>query len=176
VSQRYQPALWIPSAHCDAGRSGHQPRWIIVHGTAGPGTAEDIGHFFETNDPPTSTHFVIDRDGMVVQCVAEADTAWGNGFVSAGHDLWWSQATNPNLLTLSIEHVKPDPRNTDELTGVQQEASFALIKYLCEAWDVPPRRADRDGGITGHSSIDPVHRWYCPGPYPWEQLFASLNG
>jgi N-acetyl-anhydromuramyl-L-alanine amidase AmpD len=36
-------------------------------------------------------------------------------------------------------------------------------------------KADAIGGITGHSSIDPVSRSHCPGPYPWDELFTYLN-
>jgi N-acetyl-anhydromuramyl-L-alanine amidase AmpD len=177
MSSDYGPAIWIPSGHFRVGREGYLPKWIIMHGTAVGGTASDIGRFFQTNDPPTSTHYVVGRDGKVVQCVAEGDTAFGNGIVTEGHDFWWSTSisANPNLLTLSVEHVKPDPLNRDSITPAQQEASFALVKHLCERWDVPRRLADEDGGITGHFSVDPVRRSFCPGPYPWEDLIRFLQ-
>jgi hypothetical protein len=37
------------------------------------------------------------------------------------------------------------------------------------------RWADASGGITGHYSLDPVNRGRCPGPYPFDELFAFLN-
>ena len=36
--------------------------------------------------------------------------------------------------------------------------------------------ADNNTGITSHASIDPVNRARCPGAYPWDALFAYLNG
>jgi|GEM_PF-665557 len=176
MSQEYASAEWIGTSHFWAGRSGYTPRWIIIHGTAGGASAEDVAYFFQDNDPPTSTHYVIGRDGQVVQCVSEADTAWGNGIVTEGHDLWWSPNLNPNFLTFSIEHVKPSPDNSDALTPAQKAASFALIKHLCETYNIPMRRADANGGIAPHASIDPVNRGFCPGPYPWDELIAYLNG
>ncbi|HUY77527.1 MAG TPA: N-acetylmuramoyl-L-alanine amidase [Ktedonobacterales bacterium] len=175
MSQEYAPAKWIGTSHFWAGRSGYTPKWLIVHGTAGGASAEDVGYYFQANDPPTSTHYVVGLNGEVVQCVAEGDTAWGNGIVTDGHDPWWSPNLNPNFLTFSVEHVKPSPDNSDTLTPAQKAASFALIKHLCEQHNIPMRRADANGGITGHSSIDPISRSFCPGPYPWDELIAYLN-
>lgn len=174
----YPAAAWIPTTHHWAGRGGHTPRWIIIHGTASGAeqTAEHVARFFQANDPPTSTHYVVGRDGQIAQCVRESDTAWGNGVLSAGHDAWWQDGTNPNWLTFSIEHVKPHADNSDELTPEQQAASFALVKHLCDRWGIPTRQADASGGITGHRSIDPVNRAHCPGPYPWDRLWAYLQG
>src|SRR5579862_2815105 len=175
MSQDYAPAKWIGTSHFWAGRSGYTPRWIIVHGTAGGTSAEDVAYYFQSNDPPTSTHYVVGLHGEVVQCVSEADTAWGNGIVTDGHDPWWSPNLNPNFLTFSIEHVKPATDNSSVITSAQKAASFALIKHLCERYNIPMRRADASGGITGHYSIDPVNRGFCPGPYPWDELIAYLN-
>src|SRR5579859_6647323 len=111
MSADYAPAQWMPTNHFWAGRGGHSPRWIIVHGTAGGTRAESIARYFQTDDPPTSTHFVVGLNGEVVQCVAEANSAWGNGVVTQGHDAWWSSKLNPNFVTFSIEHVKPDTGN-----------------------------------------------------------------
>ena len=167
-------ALWIPSDHFFPGRQGHQARWIILHGTAGGGDALDVSRYFQANDPPTATHYVIGRDGQVVQCVAEADGAWGNGPVTAGHDAWWNASLNPNLVTLSIEHCKLSPDNRESLTAPQEAASFALVAHLCRAHQIPARPADAAGGITGHFSMNPVDRSFCPGPYPWERLWRYL--
>jgi hypothetical protein len=107
--------------------------------------------------------------------VSEADGAWGNGVVTTGHDPWWSADLNPNLITISIEHCKPSADNSDVLTEAQKASSFQLIKHICERHGIPKRKADATGGITGHFSIDPVSRSHCPGPYPWDELFAYLN-
>jgi N-acetyl-anhydromuramyl-L-alanine amidase AmpD len=164
--------LWVPTDHRWAG--GNTPRYVIVHGTGSSlsETAQHVAQFFQTNDPPTSTHYVIGRDGAVVQCVAEADAAWGNGVISAGADVWWHD--NPNNYTISIEHVN-DSANSTPLTAEQQAASFALIGHICERHGIPKRPADASGGITGHYSIDPVNRAHCPGNYPWAALWAALG-
>lgn len=175
-SPEYPSATWIPTEHRWPGRAGQSPRWIILHGSAGGDSAAAIARYFQTNDPPTSTHYIIGRDGAIVQCVRESDTAWGNGVLSAGHAPWWPASVNPNQLTFSIEHVKPHSDNSDLLTPAQSAASFALVRHLCARWHIPARPADAQGGITGHFSIDPVNRARCPGAYPWDDLWTHLKG
>lgn len=175
MSQEYGPATWIPTTHCWAGRRGYTPRWIILHASAGGTSAESVARYFQSDDPPSGAHYIIGLQGEVAQCVSETDSAWANGVLTQGHDAWWSPQINPNFLTLSIEHVKPDGANRNQLTQVQRDTSFALIKHLCEKWNIPMRPADATGGITGHQSIDPLNRASCPGPYPWNELWAYLR-
>jgi N-acetyl-anhydromuramyl-L-alanine amidase AmpD len=171
-------ALWIPNNNAFPGRNGYKARYIILHGTAGGTNAESTAIYFQSTQNgsnPVSSHYVIGQDGAVVQCVAEANAAWGNGALSAGHDPWWSDTINPNYLTISIEHVKSSTDNSDDLTPQQQNSSFALIKDICQRNNIPARAADVNGGITGHYSIDPVNRSQCPGSYPWLALWIYLK-
>ena len=166
-------AVWIPSNNYFPGRAGHNPRWLIIHGTAGFGSAMEVGYYFQHTE--VATHYIIGRDGIIVQCVREEDGAWGNGGVTEGHEEWWTRAINPNNVTISIEHVKPARDNSSELTEVQKDVSFRLVQRICARHAIPGRWADAAGGITGHYSMDPVHRNFCPGPYPWDELFAFLG-
>ena len=171
-------AIWIPNNNYFPNRKGYEPCYVIVHGTAGFTSAVDVANYFkstENTDAPVSSHYIVGLNGEVMQCINEVDGAWGNGGVTEGHDSWWSKSLNPNLVTISIEHVKLSKDNSDELTDVQKGASFLLIQHICERYDIPSRWADEQGGITGHYSMDPVHRSFCPGPYPWEELFAYLD-
>jgi N-acetyl-anhydromuramyl-L-alanine amidase AmpD len=185
--QNEDNAIWIPNNNYFAARNGYHPRYVIIHGTAGFNSAEEVAHYFkatEESDNPVSTHYIIDRDGHIVQCIDEQDGAYGNGYISgipgkAGdgihHDRWWRKDINPNLLTISIEHVKPSRDNSDEITQTQQEASFRLIEHICQRHHIPRQMANEHGGITGHYSMDPLHRSFCPGPYPWNALLSYLN-
>jgi N-acetyl-anhydromuramyl-L-alanine amidase AmpD len=166
-------SLWLPSPHYFPGRAGHHPRWIIIHGTAGFYSAEEVGYYFQSTQ--ASTHYTIGRDGVIVCSVHEHDSAWGNGGVTEGHDSWWSPTLNPNYVTISIEHVKIQRDNSDMLTEIQKRVSFRLVHNICARHMIPPRKADAEGGITGHFSMDPVNRSFCPGPYPWDELLAYLT-
>lgn len=175
ATNEYARAEWVPTNHRWIGRDGQRASWIVIHGTAGGSSAREVAGWFVNNSPPTSVHYVVGRDGAVVQCVHESDSAWGNGVLSNGHASWWKNNINPNLQTISIEHVKSDPHNAQGLTAEQQAASFALIAYLCAKWQIPARPGDAAGGIVGHNSIDPVNRADCPGTYPWAELYTYLG-
>src|SRR5690348_9764317 len=108
-------ALWSPSPHYTAGRNGYHPNYLILHGTAGGGAVQ----WFQNPESNVSAHYVIEQDGTVYQCVDEDDWAWANGPISKGHDPWWTPAVNPNWITISIEHSKPDKANATPLTPVQ---------------------------------------------------------
>ncbi len=177
-------AVWIPSPHHWDGREGYTPRYVILHGTAGFTTAQDVAYYFAEPSTQVSANYVVGRDGMICQCVREADAPWANGVISGPpgqggdgvhHDSWWDSGVNPNLITISIEHVKPHIDNSDQLTEAQKETSFRLVQHICERHNIPKRYATQDGGITGHFSMDPVNRSRCPGPYPWDELWAFLQ-
>lgn len=180
MTQIDQQAQWIPSPFYGwpqgtSGRNGYTPRWIILHGTAGGSSAQNIAAWFQNPDAQVSAHYVVGQNGEIVQTVSEDSWSWANGVLSTGHDAWWDESVNPNWPTISIEHVKPSTTNADVLTPAQQSASFALIKRICQRWNIPMRLADANGGITGHFSIDPVNRSQCPGAYPWNALWAYLK-
>jgi N-acetyl-anhydromuramyl-L-alanine amidase AmpD len=172
----------IPSPNHWNGREGHTPLWLILHGTDAntndyDGAYETAG-WFQTNS--VSTNYVVGRRGLVAQCVQESDAPYANGGVTntptRQHDSWWSSHPNPNLVTISLEHVKhAGNNNADALTPTQQQVAFALIYDICKRNTIPMRQADAHGGITGHFSMDPLEREHCPGNYPWGELWAYLN-
>lgn len=181
-------AIPILNSNCFAGRNGYTPKFIILHGTAGGSSAQNIAAYFQgtqNSNNPVSANYVVDREGVVVQCNNESDGAWANGPITgpAGvggdgihHDAWWDSGINPNLLTISIELVKPSDDNSDVITQAQQDACFVLVRDICQRWSIPARAADANGGITGHFSMDPVNRSRCPGTFPWNELWAFLQG
>ena len=132
---------------------------IIIHGTAGGTSAVGIGQFFintEGGSDPVASHYIIDQNGIVVQCVQEKDGAWANGTA-----LWNDKA-------ISIEHVKSALDNSNELTTSQKNTSFMLIK------DILSRHPKiTSGDIHPHSF---VYNTACPGPYPWNELRDFLKG
>lgn len=169
--------LWIPNNNYFPARNGYKPRYVILHGTAGYTSAKEVANFFkstEGSENPVSTHYIIGLHGEFIQCIDEGQGAYANGGVTEGHDPWWSRNLNPNYITISIEHVKPARDNSDELTERQKQASFELVRRICDRHNIPKRWANSEGGITGHYSMDPVQRSFCPGPYPWDELFTFL--
>jgi len=158
----------VPDAWPFLNRSGYTgPLSVVVHKTASPGDAEDIARFFHNDTADKkSVHYIVGRDGEIVQCVSESDGAGGNGFLDPGHDSFWDHTgvSNPNLCTISIEHVDSDPNNGTPVSDAQKAASFTLIGDICKRHDIPPER------IFEHRSLQPINRARCPGNYPMDEL------
>lgn len=168
----YAGAIWSPNNNFfpNTGKKS----FVILHGTAGGSSAEEIAAYFkgtEGGSNPVSSHYIVGQDGHVVQTVDEKDGSYANGVVN--NDNWTG---NPNYYTISVEHVKSDDANATPLTPTQQAASFALIKDICQRNGIGMHDADDTTGITGHFSIDPVNRSRCPGVYPWDELWTYLTG
>jgi len=168
----YSKALWIPNSNffSDTGKKS----FLILHATAGGSSAQGIASFFQGTEGtanPVSSHYIVGQDGTVVQAIAEKDGAYGNGVVNNPN---WQG--NPNLYTISIEHVKSSNDNSEPLTPAQQAASFDLIRDICQRNGIGMHDADDSTGITGHFSIDPVNRARCPGNFDWNGLWAYLQG
>lgn len=167
----YAKALWVPNSNFfpNTGKKS----FLILHATAGGSGAQEIASYFQGTQGtanPVSSHYIVGKDGTVVQTVAEKDGAYGNGIVN---DPNWSG--NPNDYTISIEHVKSTIDNSEPLTPAQQAASFALIKDICQRNGIGMHDADDITGITGHFAIDPVNRARCPGNFPWQELWNYLQ-
>ena len=160
-------------------RQGVQPKYIVLHGTAGGSSAEAVANYMKSTvggSSPVSTHFVIGQDGHIVQCVPLSLAAWGNGILTAGHTSYLPENVNPNLLTLaSIEFVKASTDNSDALTPEQETSGFSLIACICDTYDIPKMAGGADGGIIRHADIDPVNRSRCPGTFSYGKLWNYLS-
>jgi N-acetyl-anhydromuramyl-L-alanine amidase AmpD len=155
-------------------RAGHKITHLVLHGTAGGSSAENIANYFATSTVQASTHFLIGQDGHIVQGIPCSLAAWGNGaLVSPRYP--FPTGVNPNFYTISIEHVKASTDNSDQLTDAQKASSFRLVKTICEHYGIDMRHGDEHGGIISHGDLDSVNRARCPGPYPWDDLFAYLG-
>ena len=81
-------AIEIDCLENTSSRNGHTIKYIVQHGTAGGSSAEAIGNFYKSTvggNNPVSTHFIIGKDGHIVQCVPLSLAAWANGYIGLGH-------------------------------------------------------------------------------------------
>src|SRR5690349_5187530 len=101
IQAQYPPALWMPHnkygyPQGTLGRNGQTLRYVVVHGTGEPGTAQEIARYFQSRSTDAGTHFVIGREGVIVQCCLIEDAAWGNGGPQPGADPFWPRDINAN--------------------------------------------------------------------------------
>jgi hypothetical protein len=158
---------------------------IILHKTAcnAECTALDVARFFQNDTTGhRSAHFIVGRDGSVVQCVLLKDGAGANCCLQTGFDPYWTQqgftlnadsttTPNANIRTISIEHEDWSVDNSQAMTPQQIQASFTLVNWLVQRYQLPTSH------IQGHNSMRPIDRARCPGPtYPMQQLLQHLGG
>lgn len=150
---------------------------IVCHKTAsgGPTTATAIANYFHDNPDRVSSHFIVGKDGSVIQVVRLANGSGANCCTTTGYNaVYWAPYVqkygNLNLCTISIEHEDWTTDNSDPMSDVQVQASNELVKWLCQKYGIDSSH------IHSHASIDPVNRSRCPGPtFDFNQLFSFLQ-
>lgn len=61
-------------------------KYIVLHDTEGDGTAEGVINWWDNNNSGVASHFVINKDGSIWQCVALDSIAHHSGFGDTGHN------------------------------------------------------------------------------------------
>ncbi|GAB3389078.1 N-acetylmuramoyl-L-alanine amidase [Lysobacter fragariae] len=171
----YPGASRFAAAHANNFRVGRKNNTavdrIVIHITAGgPKIGGTIAWFQNGNRInertgkriQSSAHYIVGRDGEVVQMVRNADTAW--------------HASQVNSRSIGIEHNanKPSRGNPRDLppTEAQYEASARLVAWLCQQYGLP---ADRDH-IVGHMEASPRDNHDCPSSYwDWDHYMACVQ-
>jgi len=152
------------------------PKWLVIHKTAGFHTLAELGSYFQTNTAMVTSHYGVGLEGEIAQFVHENRGACANCCLSSGHAAFLpDDGRNFNNWSISIEHIDPATDNSTTVPDAQQQASFALIKDICQRNNIPMRYGDANGGIIFHHDLDPVTRSRCPGNYPYDALWAYLD-
>jgi AmpD protein len=114
-------------------------------------------YFVQLKDVRVSSHFLIRRNGELVQFVPCARRAWHAGVSS------WQGRGRCNDFSIGIELEGSD---SVPFTDFQYAALVRLTRRLQRAYPIR--------SIAGHSDIAPVRKT-DPGPYfDWERYRASL--
>lgn len=133
--------LWIPSPNFnDRPRGPADIDTIVLHHTASGGTAQDTARYFQDPSADVSSHYVVGKDGTIVQSVPDGKRAWHAGESSfKGRD-------DVNDFSIGIEIVNlGDGR--DPYPDAQYEALADLVAWLMKTYGVPMDR------ITGHRDV-----------------------
>lgn len=138
---------------------------LVIHGTAG-GFAGSLSALLYGD---VSASYLIDLAG-VIYCLVNpyaGRRAWANGILqSPDMSIGWlaecvNKGINPNLRTISIEHVAAsnDMVAHNQMPQAQQEASLWLCDKLLTDFKLP-----RNGQtVVGHYQITGRDRPNCPG-------------
>lgn len=176
MGSEYSPAIDMfvaPDRVFTNALSGINPNdlTIVIHKTicGGVCTATDVANFFAKVADKRSAHFIVGKDGSVIQCVHLKDGAGANCCPDSTHSSYWytdiPRFPNLNLCTISIEHEDWSSDGNDTITVAQLASSYSLVSWLINKFHIPRIN------IQGHNSINATH---CPGNYPIADLRAFI--
>jgi len=147
---------WIDSPHFDRRPEGSPIDTIVLHHTAGS-TTEGCVKWFTMPESRVSSHYVVGKDGSIVQMVSTYDRAWHAG-VSQDRD----GRTNVNHFSVGIEIVNKgdgsEPYTEDQLEAVEHLVFAIMVRH-----DIKQ--------IVSHEYIaNPQGRKNDPINFPWERM------
>lgn len=132
---------WIPSPNFNERPDPENITTIVVHATANS-TLVGAVSWFQNPTAYVSAHYVIGKDGKIVQMVKDEDRAWHAGKSE------WRGVPNVNDYGLGIELV-----NLNDGQDPYPEAQYQSLVKLCQAlvhkYDIPTE------DIVGHHHVSP---------------------
>jgi N-acetyl-anhydromuramyl-L-alanine amidase AmpD len=146
MSDGFPGAIWIP-AHTDrfARRGSRVIEEIVLHITEGIADKAEVTARNAFGGPKylqngkwmvQASHYIVGRNGTVVQCVHHKDIAYHAG--------------PANEWTIGVEHNTRSGKDK-KLTAAQYLKSAELVVWLCDQFGLAPNRYN----ISGHSEVDP---------------------
>ncbi|MCX7166276.1 MAG: N-acetylmuramoyl-L-alanine amidase [Rhodocyclales bacterium] len=149
-------ALWQPSPNFDQRR----PNFVILHQTTNDNAATALATL--TNPQrKVSAHYLIGRDGAIMQLVDEAARAWHAG------ESWWGGNTDLNSASIGIEL---DNTGDEAFAEAQVVALLALLDELRTRYRIPPANFLAHGDIAPARKVDPSRL------FPWQRLAGQGFG
>ena len=131
---------WVPSPHYS--ERPDQDIWVIVvHATANS-TLSGVIAWFQNPSAYLSAHYVIGKDGKIVQMVKDEKRAWHAG------ESEWKGEHDVNDFSIGIELVNLND-GVDPYPQEQYDSLVALCKYLVAKYNITAE------DIVGHFEIAP---------------------
>lgn len=141
---------YIPSVNF----SSRKPNFVIIHHTAQDSLAQTI-RTFTLERTQVSAHYVVSRDGQVVQMLNDELRAWHAGASK------WGNITDMNSCSIGIEL---DNNGTEPFSDNQINSLLVLLAKLKFTYNIPA------ANFIGHADIAPKRK---PDPsilFPWQKL------
>ena len=138
-------------------------KYIIIHCS----TRSPEGILSLCNELGLSAHYIIGRDGEIIESVAPENVAYHAGISS------WKSSSDISLNEYSIGIELEAPtlgQCVDDYTDVQIDKLCDLLDYLTSEYNIEKHN------ILGHSDIAPARK-PDPGVYfPWKKLYDREYG
>ncbi|SMG38840.1 N-acetylmuramoyl-L-alanine amidase [Sphingobacterium psychroaquaticum] len=147
-------ADWTEAMHYDL----RKPNYVIIHHTAQTSIAQTI-RTFQVPHAKVSSHYVIGRDGQVVQMLNDYLRAWHAGRSK------WGNITDINSMSIGIEL---DNSGKEPFSEAQISALLTLLDTLKTKYQIPFTN------FIGHADIAPTRKDDPSVFFPWKRL--AQNG
>jgi N-acetylmuramoyl-L-alanine amidase len=149
-----------PSPHFEERPAGAVIDAVVIHATTINTLEETIAYFLDPS-AEVSTHYVVDRDGTVVQLVPVEKRAW-----HAGQSML-NGVARVNDFSVGIELVNMN--DGEEFPEAQYQATAGIIRLLRSRYQIPDER------IVSHAAVAiPPGRKSDPKGFDFQKLKAML--
>jgi N-acetylmuramoyl-L-alanine amidase len=152
----YPGAAWRPSPNSGI----REPNIVVIHHT-GSATLERALASLRNPARSVSSHYLVGKDGTVVQLVDERRRAWHAGLS------YWGGDTDLNSSSIGIELVNTGDEPFPE---AQIEALLKLLADLKARYKIPT------ANFVGHGDVAPGRKTDPSAYFPWRRLAASGFG
>lgn len=144
------PSTWVSTTNFNL----RKPNYVVIHHTAQKSTEETIKTFTMVKTA-VSAHYVIGRDGQVVQMLNDYLRGWHGG---AGK---WGKVTDINSCSIGIEM---DNDGYEAYSETQISSLLSLLDRLKKTYNIPAANFIGHGDVAPGRKIDPNIN------FPWKRL------
>ena len=142
--------MWVGSINFGI----RKPNFVILHHTAQKSTDQTIRTFTVKGQSEVSAHYVVGRDGKVVQMVNDLFRAHHAGIGRWGNDT----DLNSSSIGIEIDNDGFEPYSEAQIQGV-----LKVLATLKKRYKIPA------ANFIGHSDIAPSRK-PDPHDFPWKRL------
>ena len=143
-------------------------KYIVLHDTEGDGSAENVVSYWDGNGAGVAAHFVINKDGSIVQCVPLDKITHHAGYGDTGHNALYgvedesrddkvgttpigSQAADYGMNSYSIGIEMVHVGGSGDYPEAQLDALDGLIAYIDAYYGFESDIIDHKAWRTGNS-------------------------
>jgi len=139
-------------------------KYVIIHYT---GMQSEIESIKRLKNPKSkvSCHYLINREGKIIQMVKDTNTAWHAGKSK------WKKISNLNNISLGIELV-----NKGHKFGYQNFSSEQINSLIKLCKNLKKKYLIKKENFLGHSDIAPLRKMDPGEKFPWKKLSIHKIG
>ncbi|KGE14516.1 N-acetylmuramyl-L-alanine amidase, negative regulator of AmpC, AmpD [Sphingobacterium deserti] len=143
-------ADWTEAIHYDV----RKPNFVIIHHTAQHSLSQTV-RTFQLEHTKVSAHYVVGKDGRVVQMLNDYLRSWHAGRSK------WGNITDMNSVSLGIEL---DNNGREPFPEAQVQSLMTLLDTLKTKYQIPFTN------FIGHADIAPTRKDDPSMFFPWKRL------